>query len=53
MAAGCPNRCTGTIARVRSLIAASAASGSRLYVSSSMSAKTGTAPIAAIDSAVA
>ena len=36
--------CTGTMARVRGVIAASTAAGSRLKVTGSMSAKTGSAP---------
>ena len=41
------------IARVRSVIAASAAAGSRHRVRGSMSANTGVAPVRAIASAVA
>ena len=48
-----PNRCTGMIARVRSVTRAATSSGSRLSVTGSMSAKTGVAPRRAIDSAVA
>ena len=48
-----PNTCTATIARVRSVTAASAAAGSRLNVPGSMSANTGVAPTRAIASAVA
>ena len=51
--AGWPKMCTGMIARVRSVIAASAAAGSRQNVSGSMSANTGVAPVRAIASAVA
>ena len=50
---GCPKMCTSTIARVRSVTAASAATGSRQSVTGSMSAKTGVAPVRAIASAVA
>ena len=50
---GRPKRCTGMIARVRSVIFAATSSGSRLSVTGSMSAKTGVAPRWAIDSAVA
>ena len=45
--------CTGITARVRSLMAASAAAGSRQSVTGSMSANTGVAPRRAIASAVA
>ena len=51
--AGWPQRCTATIARVRSVTAASTAAGSRLNVAGSMSANTGRAPARAIASAVA
>ena len=44
MSHGRPNTCTGTIARVRGVIAASTAAGSMLNVTGSMSAKTGVAP---------
>ena len=45
--------CTGMTARVRSVMAASAAAGSRHSVTGSMSANTGVAPLRAIASAVA
>ena len=53
MSAGRPARCTTTIALVRSVIAASAATGSRRCVSRSTSAKTGTAPTNSAAEAVA
>ena len=43
MRQGRPKMCTGTIARVRGVIAASTAAGSRLKVAASMSANTGRA----------
>ena len=39
-----PKRCTGTMARVRGVIAASTVSGSILKVSASISTKTGVPP---------
>ena len=51
--AGRPNRCTGMIAFVRSVIRRSTSAGSRLSVAGSISAKTGVAPRRAIASAVA
>lgn len=42
MSAGCPAKCTGMIARVRGVIAASTACGSMLKVARSMSTNTGT-----------
>ena len=51
--AGRPNRCTGMIAFVRSVIARSTSAGSRFSVAGSMSTKTGVAPRRAIASAVA
>ncbi|MBK8940565.1 MAG: hypothetical protein IPM79_23870 [Polyangiaceae bacterium] len=51
--AGRPNRWTGRMARVLSVMAARTALGSRLYVSGSMSAKTGVAPTRRIAPAVA
>ena len=51
--AGRPNRCTGMIARVRSVTFAATSSGSTLSVTGSMSAKTGVAPVRMIASAVA
>ena len=53
MSAGCPKRCTGTIAFVRWVIAASTAAGSMLAVSGSTSASTGVAPVWETASAVA
>ena len=53
ISAGPPNTCTATMARVRSVTAASAACGSRLNVPGSMSANTGVAPTRAMASAVA
>ena len=53
MSAGWPKMCTGRIALVAGPIRASAAAGSRQYVTGSMSAKTGVAPTRAIASAVA
>ncbi len=44
MSAGRPTWWTGMIALVRGVIARSAATGSRLQVAGSMSAKTGVAP---------
>ena len=44
IAAHCPARCTGTIARVRGVIRASSLSGSRLRVLGSTSQKTRLAP---------
>ena len=44
MSAHRPYRCTGMMARVRSVSAASTAAGSRLYVAGSMSTSTGVAP---------
>ena len=44
MAAGCPKRCTGIIARLRGEMTVSTVFGSRQKASSSMSAKTGMAP---------
>ena len=51
--AGWPYRCTGMIAFVRSVIAASTEAGSRVKSSSAMSAKTGVAPVSATEFAVA
>ena len=53
MSAGWPKMWTGRSARVAGPIRASAASGSRQYVTGSMSANTGVAPTRAIASAVA
>ena len=53
MSAGCPKICTGRTAFVLAVIFASIFSGSILYVSFSISANTGTAPIIAMASAVA
>src|SRR5262245_3819774 len=53
MSADCPNRCTGTIALVRGVIAAIAAAGLMLKVSGSMSTSTGCAPSRATQPAVA
>ena len=44
MSHGRPIWCTGMIARVRGVIAASIRAGSMLYVRGSMSTKTGVAP---------
>ena len=49
----CPKRCTGTIAFVRSVIAAPTSVGSRLKLPSSMSTKTGLAPRRAMHPPVA
>ena len=51
--AGRPNRCTGMIARVRSVTFAATSSGSTFSETGSMSAKTGVAPVRMIASAVA
>src|SRR5690606_27042723 len=53
MSAHCPNRCTGTIALVREVTAASTASAQMLKVSGSMSTKTGVAPARWIELPVA
>src|SRR5665647_1258963 len=53
MSAGCPYRCTGMMAAVRSVMAASTDAASRQYVCGSMSAKTGVAPVSATELAVA
>ncbi len=44
MSAGCPYRCTGRMARVAGVIAASIRAGSRLYLRASGSTGTGVAP---------
>ena len=53
MSAGPPKTCTATMARLRSVTAASTDCGSRLNVARSMSANTGIAPTRAMASAVA
>src|SRR5665648_370394 len=53
MSAGCPYRCTGMMAAVRSVMAASTDAASRQYVCGSMSAKAGVAPVSATELAVA
>ena len=45
MSAGCPYRCTGRIAFVRGVTAASICRGSIVNVRGSMSTKTGCAPV--------
>jgi hypothetical protein len=45
MSAGCPYRCTGTIALVRGVIAAARPSGLRVSESGSTSTSTGVAPV--------
>ncbi len=45
MSAGCPYRCTGTIAFVRGVIAASSCDESMVNVRGSMSTNTGVAPV--------
>ena len=52
MSAGCPYRCTGMIAAVRGVIAASVAAGSIVRRSGSMSANTGLAPVITMASAL-
>jgi hypothetical protein len=46
-----PNRCTGMIARVRGVIAASASAGSIFCVAGSISTSTGRAPVCMIAAA--
>ena len=53
ISAGCPNKCTGMIAFVFGVIAASIAFGQILNVRGSISTKTGMAPTYLIASAVA
>src|SRR5699024_9402700 len=53
ISAGCPYRCTGMIARVRSVTAASTETGSRQNVPGSISANTGRAPANTTELAVA
>ena len=52
MSAPCPYRCTGTMARVRAVIACSIRSGSSVRRSASMSTKIGRAPTMMMASAV-
>ena len=52
MSAACPYRCTGIMATVRGVIAASHAAGSSVRVPGSTSAKTGVAPASSTASAV-
>ena len=53
MSAACPYRCTGRMARVRGVMAASRRAGSMVQVRGSTSTNTGVAPTALIASAVA
>src|SRR5258708_36168894 len=53
MSAGKPKRCTGIIARVLGVMAASSSAGLRLKVAGSMATKTGVAPTEAMETAEA